>query len=46
MTRAECIIVCVHAVLSLTSLTIIALQLVAMHRMLVYVAEMVTDHCH
>jgi hypothetical protein len=41
MTRAEFIIVCVHAVLSLTSLTIISMQLVAMHRMLVYVAELV-----
>jgi hypothetical protein len=41
MTRAEFIIVCVHAVLSLASLTIISLQLVKTHQMLVYIAELV-----
>ena len=41
MTRAEFLIVIVHALLSLVSLTIISLQLVATNRILAYIADLV-----
>ena len=41
MTRAEFIIVIVHAVLSLVALTIIALQLAVVSRQAAYVADLI-----
>ena len=41
MTRAEFIIVIVHALLSLVGLTIISLQLVATNRMVLQLGELI-----